>query len=231
MNKNLPHAERIIRDGLTAQGDVARLIAHALNGAGLLIDPEGSYRADVADAPVLSELEQQALAWDAACDRARDLAEDIRAKFAAELHGLQSALADSDRVRVVLAVTRPGQWSAMVRYFSITEQAEQLEYAYIGYGHRNGVAVSVVAYDAPQVDACTLAAAAMPYRFGGVIYDLALAHRDINGDTWTLHSQSDDETPLLVRNGSAEPFPLPTLVEYVGPLTQVPSATAGGAAA
>ncbi|MFI8254124.1 BN159_2729 family protein [Streptomyces filamentosus] len=234
MNKNLPHAERIVRAGLTAEGDVARTITHALNAAGLLVDPEKTYSASavVPLPPARTALEEQALAWDAACARARALADHLRALFAAELHGVQTVLADRARVRLTMAVTRPGQWAAMVRYFSITEEADQLDYAYVGHGHRDGVGVTVVAYDAPEVDARTIAAAARPHRFGGVVYDLALPHRDINGDVWTLHTvRAEDDVPLLVRAGSAEAFPLPTLVEYVGPLVPAPQETAGGAAA
>lgn len=232
MNRNLPHAVQVIRKTMASTGsDPAAAIAHALNDTRLLVDPERSYGvvlqrtaaggwARERQAP--TELEQQALAWDASCERARLVAAAIQQHIGRHPN-FQSVRTDGDRVLVALHVTDQTQWAEWRRYFGIAHADERpLPYAVCGEGHRDGVRVSVVAYDVPQVRARATETASRPFRLDGVVYDLALPQRDINGDVWFFHGErTEDGMPLLSVDGRAERCSLANVVEFVGPLTPV----------
>ncbi|MCM2394409.1 BN159_2729 family protein [Streptomyces albipurpureus] len=227
MNKNLPQAIKLVRSLLDSEGDVAATIGHALDQAQLLADPERSYGVLLRRQPTgewmqehRTELEQQALAWDASCRHAADVAEVIRQQCG-ERSGLQRVQVQSDRLLVSVHVTSPEQWGGWCQYLGITSQGPQtLEYAYTGSGRRDGVAVAVVAYDAPQVEARTVVAARMPHRHLGIVYDLALPHQDSNRDVWDYASTRADGMPLMTMRGSSgERCSLAHVVDYVGPLS------------
>ncbi|GGJ81665.1 hypothetical protein GCM10011583_11430 [Streptomyces camponoticapitis] len=238
MNKNIPHVIATIREVTGFTPDAANALAQALNKAGLLADrfatagivlrkhsATGTWtrQATAAVRPV-TELEQQTAAWDASCARATVLAEKIE-RECAEGTGLMSVRTDGDRLLVSVQVTEAGQWASWRTYLGITVDVPQtLPYAYCGEGHRDGVSVSVLAYDAPQVEARFTAAARMPYRHGGQLYDLALPQRDSSGAVWDFHSTRTDGMPMLSMRGvdpSAAPVPLSNVVYHVGPLVAV----------
>ncbi|MGI5196533.1 BN159_2729 family protein [Streptomyces sp. CA-288835] len=243
MNKNIPHAVRVIRATLASSGsDPATAIAHALNSARLLVDPESSRGIVLHRTPAggwsrepqqMTELERQALAWERSCERARLVAVTIE-RHIGQHPEFQSLRADGDRILVALHVTDQGQWAQWRTYFGITDDGERpLPYAVTGEGHRDGVHVSVVAYDVPQVRAHAQKVAARPFQLGGVVYDLALPQRDVQGGVWYFHgAQTPEGMPLLSMDGRQERCSLANVVEFVGPLTAVkPSATpviAGG---
>jgi hypothetical protein len=161
--------------------------------------------------------------WDASCGRAARLAEAIRTECG-EGRGLLRVQAQQDRVLVTVQVTDTAQWGAWSRYLGITEIAPgSPEHAYVGRGHRDGVAVSVVAYDGPSTASRQSAAAAMPHRHNGVVYDLALPLRDSQGDVWDYAATRADGMPLLVQRGVETQIrcSLANVLEYVGPLTTV----------
>ncbi|WP_405676845.1 BN159_2729 family protein [Streptomyces sp. NBC_01511] len=237
MNKNLPHVIATIREVTGFTPDAANVLAQALNKAGLLADPfatigivlrknqaTGTWTRKPEVEPLLTELEQQTAAWDASCARATALSEKIRTECA-EGSGLMRIRTDGDRLLVSVQVTEAGHWAAWRTYLGITEDLPQtLPYAYCGEGHRDGVAVSVVAYDGPQVEARVTAAARMPYRHGGQVYDLALPQQDSADRVWDFHSTRADGMPMLSMRGvdrSDAAVPLANVVHHVGPLAAV----------
>ncbi|WP_051905957.1 MULTISPECIES: BN159_2729 family protein [Streptomyces] len=235
MNKNLPHAVRVIRAALASTGsDPAAAIAHALNDARLLVDPERSFGRVLYRTPAggwsdrpqpkaeLTDLEQQALAWDESCERARQVAAAIEAQIG-QHREFQNVQVDKDRVLVALHITDQAQWAQWRQYFGITHAQEQsLPYAVAGDGYRDGVRVSVVAYDLPQVQARAARSAKRPFQLGGVVYDLALPQQDSEGDIWFFQGQrSDDGMPMLSVDGRPERCSLANIVTQVGPLTPV----------
>ncbi|MGI3199619.1 BN159_2729 family protein [Streptomyces sp. GLT-R25] len=171
---------------------------------------------------VLTELEQQALVWDQTCARARAVAAGIR-EHAADHPVVKTVRPDRDRVLVALHVTDQAQWAEWRRYFGIEHVTEQpLPYAVCAEGHRDGVRVSVVAYDVPQVRARATEVAARPYLLDGLVYDLALPQRDKDGDCWFFQGERrGDGMPLLSMDGRPERCTLANLVVQVGPLTPV----------
>lgn len=236
MNKNLPQAVRVIRTSLASGGsDPAAAIAQALDDAGLLVAPERSkgivlHRTPAgdwtsADGQELTELEQQALAWDQSCERARLVAAAIEQSIGQHSE-FQSVRPDGDRVLVGLHITDQAQWVQWRRYFGITHDKEQLlPYAVCGDGYRDGVRVSVVAYDLPQVRALATERAGRPYRLDGVVYDLVLPQRDAHGDVWYFQGErAEDGMPLLSLDGRPERCSLANIVQQVGPLTAVRNA-------
>lgn len=238
MNKNIPHSVRVIRSAITSSGsDPATAIAHALDSARLLVDPERSFgtvlhrtstgRWSRQEQPQLTELERQALAWDETCARARQVAADIGRHI--EQHPeFQSIRTDGDHVLVTLHITEQGQWAQWRAYFGITHEGERpLPYAVCGEGHRDGVRVSVLAYDVPQVRARAGEVAAKPFRLGGVVYDLALPHRDATGGVWYFQGQrAEDGMPLLSLDGRQERCSLASVAANAGPLTPVKTTSA-----
>jgi len=233
VNRNLPHAIRVIRKALASSGnDPAATIANALDGVQLLVDPERSHGIVLHRTPAggwseqaqpeLTDLERQALAWDQSCERARLVAAAI-AQHIGEHPEFQSCRADGNRVLVALHVTDQAQWAQWRTYFGITHDGERpLPYAVCGEGHRDGVHVSVVAYDVPQVRARAAETARRPFQLGGIVYDLALPQRDAQGDVWFFQGErADDGMPLLSMDGRPERCSLANLVTQAGPLTPV----------
>ncbi|NEC72940.1 BN159_2729 family protein [Streptomyces rochei] len=170
----------------------------------------------------LTELEQQAIAWDRTCARARAVAATIR-EHAADHPVVKTVRPDYDRVLVSLHVTEQTQWAEWRRYFGIEPDAERpLPYAVCAEGYRDGVRVSVVAYDVPQVRARATEVAARPFLLDGIVYDLALPQRDKDGDCWFFQGERrEDGMPLLSMDGRPERCTLANVVTQVGPLTPV----------
>lgn len=240
MNKSFPHAVRVIRAALASGGnDPAATIARALNEVRLLVDPERSYgtvlhrtsaggwsrepQAQQHPERELTDLEQQAVAWDQSCERAQLVAAAIQ-KQAGRHPAFQSVRTDGDRVLVALQITGQAQWAEWRRYFGITHDAERpLPHAVGGEGFRDGVRVSVLAYDVPQVRARAAQKAKRPFVLDGVVYDLALPQRDSSGDVWYFQGDQrpDDGMPLLSIDGRPERCSLANIVELAGPLLPV----------
>ncbi|MBK3563183.1 MULTISPECIES: BN159_2729 family protein [unclassified Streptomyces] len=238
MNKNLPHAVRVIRAALASTGsDPAAAIAHALDGVQLLVDPERSFgqvlrrtpaggwareHQEQQELPERTELEQQALAWDESCGRARRVAAVIR-RHIGEHPAFQNIQVDGDRILVALHIVDQTQWVQWRPYFGITHDKETaLPYMVAGDGYRDGVRVSVVAYDLPQARAHALKIAKEPYELDGVVYDLALPQRDARGDVWFYQGvRTANGMPLLSIDGRPERCTLASIVRQAGPLTAV----------
>ncbi|MFD6425077.1 BN159_2729 family protein [Streptomyces sp. NPDC060198] len=257
MNRNLPATTTLVRQVLAGGGaDIAAAIAHALNGAGLLVDPERTYGtvlrrtsagwAPVApatgwapslptpDAPPVTDLEREASAWDRACERAQTLATATATKYGAEPE-VTRVTVDRDTVVITLHIVERDRWTGWMAALGIApEQVTVGEYVAYGRTSWDGVPVSVLAYDMPELSDAPAAAprATRPYRYAGVVYDLALGLRDITGDTWWHHGEETAEgMPLLSQDGRPERCTLAGIVELVGPLTPVRElATAKGGA-
>ncbi|MEV0446088.1 BN159_2729 family protein [Streptomyces spectabilis] len=243
MNKNLSQATKLIRETLGCSEVYATTLAHALDRARFLVDPERSYGVVLHRSsaggwsrepqPQMTDLERQARAWDQTCERARHVASVIE-QHIGERPEFQSIRTDGDRVLVALHITDQGQWAQWRAYFGITHDGEHpLPYAVCGEGRRDGVGVSVVAYDVPQVRARAGEVAARPFRLGGLVYDLALPQRDAQGGVWFFQGQrAEDGMPLLSLDGRPERCSLANVVGSAGPLTPVRTTstpvTAGG---
>ncbi|MYW48838.1 BN159_2729 family protein [Streptomyces sp. SID161] len=231
MNKNLSHALRVVRAALvTDSTDPSVAIVHALDGARLLVDPERSYGPVLdQESPAgqeLTELEQQALAWDAACQRTREVAATIECHVG-DHPEFQSLRTDGDQVLVALHITDQTQWAQWRRWFGIRHDQERpLPYAVAGEGYRDGVRVSVLAYNLPQVRDAAIKRADRPVELDGIIYDLSRPQRDARGDVWYFQGQrAEDGMPLLSLDGRTEQCSLANLVTQVGPLTPVTDAS------
>lgn len=239
MNKNIPHAVRVVRKILaSASNDPATAVVQALNDVRLLTDPERSYGTVLHRAPAggwsrepqakphpereLTDLEQQAVEWDKSCERAQLVAASIQQQ-AGQHPAFQSVRTDGDQVLVALQITGQEQWAEWRRYFGITHGAERsLPHAVGGEGYRDGVRVSVLAYDVPQVRARETQKAERPFELDGTVYDLARPQRDSSGDVWYFHGdQRPDGMPLLSIDGRPERCSLANIVEMAGPLLPV----------
>lgn len=236
MNKNLPATITMVRGLLAGDGDVAQAIGHALDQAGLLVDPERTYGAVLRrspdgwvpvtpSAPSSTEpttgLEDQARAWDDACGRARQLAAAMVTQYAAE-PDVTSVTADGDTVVMSLHITDPARWAAWMETLGLTEaQVTGLDYVSCGRTSWGGVPLSVLAYDVPELDVAAATQAKRPCRYGGVLYDLTLPYRDIKGDTWYFQGETSEGMPLLSVDGRPERCSLANIVEFSGPLTPV----------
>ncbi|MFJ8992670.1 BN159_2729 family protein [Streptomyces sp. NPDC102279] len=253
MNKNLPHAVKVIRAAMASSGsDPAAAIAHALDGVQLLVDPERTFGAVLrrtpsgewarqhpepvehqalpqqtppADPSPMTELEQQARAWDDRCAEARRVAKVIEREIG-EHPAFQRLQMDRDRILVSLHILDQAQWAEWRRYFGIAHDKEtSLPYMVAGDGHRYGVRIGVVAYDLPESRKHAARIAREPYEFEGVVYDLALPQRDASGDAWFYQAvRTPDGMPLLSLDGRPDRCTLANLVRYSGPLTPVTDA-------
>ncbi|MEU3162235.1 BN159_2729 family protein [Streptomyces griseoincarnatus] len=254
MNKNIPHAVKAIREVLQEAGvadadTAATRTAHILDKAGLLVridrprsglvmrrKPTGGWTQQAGEAldpvpdPQLTDLEQQALAWDQACQRAQAVATGIH-QMISEHPEFQSVQVDGDRVLVSLHITDQSRWPAWRAHFGITQEGEQtLPYVVGGDGYRDGVRVTVLAYDLPEARARALKSAKRPFQLDGTVYDLALPQRDRDGDLWYFQGESaEDGMPLLSMDGRPERCRLANVLGHVGPLVAVRTATSAGA--
>ncbi|MEU1141833.1 BN159_2729 family protein [Streptomyces sp. NPDC005885] len=235
MNRNLPHAVKVIRTALASSGsDPAAAIAHALDGVQLLVDPErsfghllhrtpdGEWAREHQEQPERTELEQQALAWDESCERARRVAVRVQ-RHIGEHPAFQNIQVDGDKILVALHIVDQDQWVQWRPYFGITHDKETaLPYMVAGDGYRDGVRVSVVAYDLPQARALALKIAKEPYELDGAVYDLALPQRDSRGDVWFYQGvRTATGMPLLSIDGRPERCTLANIARQAGPLTAV----------
>ncbi|MBK3631613.1 BN159_2729 family protein [Streptomyces sp. MBT97] len=238
MNQNLPHAIRVIRTALTSGtgGDPAAAIAHALETARLLADPEraglvlhrnpaGGWAREHQEheqQPEETPLEAQARAWDATCERARQLAADIKARLG-EHPAFQNVQADRDAVLVSLHITDQAHWPEWRSWFGITHDREVPQpYMVAGEGYRDGIRVSVLAYHLPQARELAREIAQQPYEHEGTVYDLARPQRDPRGDVWFYQGERTPAgMPLLSLDGRQERCTLANIVRQVGPLTPV----------
>lgn len=251
MNKNLPAAIKTIRELLAGDGDVAQAIAHALDGQGLLVDPMRTFgavlrrtregwepitptapSAEPSEPSPVTELEQQASHWDTACERARQLAATLAVQYRAE-PDVTRVTADRDTVVISLHITDLARWTAWMDSLGITEQqVTGLDYVMAGRTSWDGIPLSVLGYDVPELQLAQAAAQAhRPYRHGGVVYDLAVGQRDITGDVWFFQGETSPEgMPYLSADGRPERCTLANVVELVGPLTAVREAATVAAA-
>ncbi|MFJ5638705.1 BN159_2729 family protein [Streptomyces sp. NPDC093223] len=245
MNKNLPHAVHVIRAAIASSGsDPSAAIAHALDGAHLLVDveragvvlrktPEGEWAREHDDRPALpqrkerpettrTELEQQALAWDQSCQWAQRVAAVIK-RHVGPHPAFQNLQVDGDRILVSLHIVDQSQWGQWRAYFGITHDREQpLPYVVGGDGYRDGVRVSVVAYDLPAAREHARRTARAPYELDGLVYDLALPQQDQQGDVWYYQgARAEDGMPMLSMDGRPEQCTLLNLTRQVGGLTAV----------
>lgn len=239
MNKNLPHALKAARRALASGGtDPAAAVIRALDSEHLLVDPERSglvlHRTPAGgwarehqehDEQGQTELEAQARAWDATCARARQLAAGIE-RTLGDHPAFQRVQVDRDAVLVALHITDQAQWPQWRRWFGITHDREVPQpYMVAGDGYRDGVRVTVLAYDLPEARALALEIAKRPYEFEGVVYDLALPQRDSAGDVWFYQGvRTSDGMPLLSLAARPERCSLANIVRLAGPLTAVTDA-------
>ncbi|MEV8600492.1 BN159_2729 family protein [Streptomyces griseoviridis] len=212
-------ATRVVRETLALSSvDPSAAIVHALSSAGFL---DLEHRSPAADTS-LTELEQQADAWDRSCERARQVAAGIREQLAHH-PSVQRVQVDGDRLLVALYNVTPPQWTEWCAYFGIRDDREtELPYAVAADGYRDGVRVSVVAYDLPVAREHARGLAARAYDFQGVVYDLAVPQRDCEGQVWFYRGmRTADGMPLLSLDGRPERCTLANIVRMTGPLTPV----------
>lgn len=233
MNGNVLHAARVIRSVLaTVRTEQAAAVAHALDSARLLVDPERSFGVVLYRTPdgswsrtgrPVTELERQALTWDTACERARHVARAIEGHL--DTHpGPHAVRVEGDRVRVLLRVDGPAQWARWRSYFGIASVGERTEpHTRTGEGERDGVRVTVVARSAstapPQP---TTGQDKRRFRIGETLYDLASPLRDGYGGVWYFEGRrSSDGMPLMALDGRPERCSLANVAFYLGPLSPV----------
>lgn len=160
MNRNLPHAEYLIRTALSLDTpNQAGAVAHALDAARLLVDPERTFGLVLRRTPSggwarvaeqLTDLEHQAVAWDHACERAGLVAATVRRHIGAhpDVHDIR---ADGDCVRIELHVADLEQWRRWRAHFGIRHDAETpSRHAVAGESRHAGVRVSVLAFTRQQ---------------------------------------------------------------------------------
>ncbi|MFB7776869.1 BN159_2729 family protein [Streptomyces bauhiniae] len=230
MNKNLTRATEIVCETVTLlSADAAAAAVTALDSAGLLVDPARSYgvllhRTPSGWAPTdqpLTELEEQALAWDASCQHARQVASAIETLLKGSPEFLRIQV-DGDRLIVSLHITDQAQWAGWRHYFAVQhEPNRKLPHVQAGEGYRDGVRVTLLGYDLPQTQADAAARAKRPYEFDGIVYDLARPLRDADGGIWHHQGEREDGMPMLSLAGRMERCSLANTVWQAGPLTPV----------
>ncbi|KPI29401.1 hypothetical protein OV320_3740 [Actinobacteria bacterium OV320] len=231
MNGNVVHAARVIRTVLaTVRTEQAAAVAHALDSARLLVDPERSFGVVLYRTPdggwsrtarPVTELEQQALTWDTSCARARDVARAVE-RHLDTYPGPHAVRVDGDRVRVRLRVDGPAQWARWRSYFGIAIIGERTEpHTLTGEGERDGVRVTVVALSASTAPPESVAGEEKRrFRIGETLYDLALPMRDGYGGVWYFEGRrSSDGMPLMALDGRPERCSLANVVAFLGPLS------------
>ncbi|WP_328831699.1 BN159_2729 family protein [Streptomyces sp. NBC_00252] len=247
MNRNLPHAEYLIRTALSLDTpNQAGAVAHALDAARLLVDPERTFGLVLRRTPSggwarvaeqLTDLEHQAVAWDHACERAGLVAATVRRHIGAhpDVHDIR---ADGDCVRIELHVADLEQWRRWRAHFGIRHDAETpSRHAVAGESRHAGVRVSVLAFTrqqppsppSPTAPAAPAAPDSDPrmYEYEGIVYDLTVPQRDVHGDVWRFHgSRTPDGMPLVSLDGRSERCTLLNVVNLLGPLTALTPQTA-----
>ncbi|MEV0912277.1 BN159_2729 family protein [Streptomyces hokutonensis] len=249
MNRNLPHAEHLIRTALSLDTpNQAGAVAHALDAAHLLVDPERTFGFVLHRVPSggwtrvtgrLTELEQQAFAWDHACERARLVAATVCQHIGGhpDVHDIR---ADGDCVRIELHVADQEQWRRWRAHFGITHDAQTpLLHAVAGETRHAGVRLSVLAVERQQdpgpLPPTALTVSAAPdsdprmheYEHEGIVYHLAAPQRDVHGDVWYFRgSRTAGGMPLLSMDGRPERCTLANVAKLLGPLTALTPQTA-----
>ncbi|MET9335348.1 BN159_2729 family protein [Streptomyces cellulosae] len=101
--------------------------------------------------PAPTELERQALAWDAARERARSVALTIEREVGTH-PDVRTVRADGDTVHVLLQLEPPyARWPGWCAYFSITAAAEcTAPHILAGEGSRDGVRVTAAVQPLPS---------------------------------------------------------------------------------
>ncbi|WP_406006458.1 BN159_2729 family protein [Streptomyces sp. NBC_00637] len=233
MNGNVPHAARVIRTVLGAvRTEQAAAVAHALDSARLLVDPERSFGVVLYRTPdggwartarPVTALERQALDWDTSCERARHVARAVERHL--DTHpGPHAVRVEGDRVRVLLRVDGPAQWARWRSYFGIALVGERTDdHTLTGEGEREGVRVTVVALSASVAPPePTTGEGQHRFRLGETLYDLALPLRDGYGGIWYFEGRrSGDGMPLMALDGRPERCSLANVAAYLGPLSPV----------
>ncbi|MFJ2263610.1 BN159_2729 family protein [Streptomyces sp. NPDC087844] len=269
MNRNLPHAERVIRTALSVStSNQARAVAHALDVARLLVDPERTFGLVLHRTPSgtwarvpgqLTELEQQAFAWDHSCERARLVAATIEQHIGGH-PDVDSIRADGDCVHVELRVPDQEQWRRWRAHFGIRRDAEApLGHAVVGESRHAGIRVSVLAHklqQTPRPLPVPAPASTVPgsgpgpgpgheheharqiesapqmyeYEYGGIVHNLALPQRDVHGDVWYFHGgRTPGGMPLLSLDGRSERCTLANVTSLMGPLVALEPETPSAA--
>ncbi|MEV0929981.1 BN159_2729 family protein [Streptomyces phaeochromogenes] len=263
MNRNLPHAERVIRTALSVStSNQARAVAHALDVDHLLVDPERTFGLVLHRTPSgawarvpgqLTELEEQAFAWDHSCERARLVAATIEQHIGGH-PDVDSIRADGDCVRVEIRVPDQEQWRRWRAHFGIRRDAEApLGHAVVGESRHAGVRVSVLAHKLQQTPwsrpvsapagtgpgpgpdhgrehATQIEPAPQMYEYEGIVYNLALPQRDAHGDVWYFHGgRTPSGMPLLSLDGRSERCTLANVTSLMGPLVALEPETSSAA--
>ncbi|MFE2419160.1 BN159_2729 family protein [Streptomyces hokutonensis] len=231
MNRSLPHAARVIRTVLPAvRTEQAVAVAHALDSARLLVDPERSFGVVLSRRPdggwaraarPVTELERQAMSWDASCERARHAARTIE-RYLDSHPGPHAVRIEGDRVRVLLRIDDLAQWARWCSYFGITVVGERTEpHTLTGEGELDGVRVTVMVLGVPTAPPEPATGARQrPFRIGETLYDLALPQRDGHGDVWYFQGyRTSDGMPLMSLDGRPERCSLANVAAYLGPLS------------
>ncbi|MFD9807487.1 BN159_2729 family protein [[Kitasatospora] papulosa] len=98
-----------------------------------------------------TELEQQASHWDTACERARQLAATLAVQYRAE-SDVTSVRADRDTVVISLHITDLARWTAWMDTLGIrAQQVTGLDYVMCGRTSWEGIPLSVLGYDVPEL--------------------------------------------------------------------------------
>ncbi|MGH1553105.1 BN159_2729 family protein [Streptomyces sp. L7] len=160
VNRSLPHAARVIRTVLpTVRTEQAVALAHALDSARLLVDPERSFgvvpsrRPDGGLGPRRASGHRTGAAGHELgrlpAKRARHAARTIE-RYLDSHPGPHAVRVEGDRVRVLLRIEDLAQWARWCSYFGITVVGERTEpHTLTGEGELDGVRVTVMVLGAP----------------------------------------------------------------------------------
>lgn len=168
-----------------------------------------------------TELERQALAWDAARERARSVARAIESEVGTH-PDVRSVSVDGDTVRVLLSLAPPfSRWAGWREYLGITVVGGAAgSRTLAGEGRRDGVRVTALVRQTGLVRQA--GGQERSFRLGDTTYDLALPYRDAHGETWYFQGRrAPDGMPLMSLDGRTERCSLVNVAQYAGPLTPV----------
>ncbi|MDT6987824.1 BN159_2729 family protein [Streptomyces lusitanus] len=180
----------------------------------------------------------EALAWDAARDRARSVARTVEREVGTH-PDVRTVRADGDTVHVLLRLEPPfARWPGWCAYFGITAAAEcTAPHILAGEGSRDGVRVTAAVQPLPagpddtreqteEQDVADPEGLTRPFQLGGTAYDLTLPYRDAHGETWYFQGRrAYDGMPLMSLDGRPERCSLAHVAEYAGPLTPLTPVT------